>query len=339
MDTAVDTRLDYERTVERSHVHRSAIAEVFVTDLRGIDSDRYLAAAQLPLSHGYYNDQLDGQSPIFDLLLLLESCRQASTYGAHRQFGLPLATTMLVKNWSIELADSGWPVVGSKPGELGLVDTVHCERDNAGALRALRFDLDLWFDRATLGRAHIEVDCLTDKQYAALRHFQRGDDPPRSDDLLAAQALDQSGRVPPGDVSRHNPANVVIADPQWSGRTLSARLAPRLDNRSLFDHNYDHFPAMVLMEAARQLGLLLVHSTDTGAPARCAVTGLSASFERIAELDAPVSVSTTIPDQPKPGRLRAEMTFEQSGQTIARCTVLLREHQAGATADHEGGKS
>jgi hypothetical protein len=338
LDTAVDTRLDYERTVERSLVHRSAIAEVFVTDLHSIDADRFLAGAQLPLTHGYYNDHVHGQPDVFDLLLLLEACRQASTYGAHRQCGLALDTTMLVKNWSIQLAEARWPVAGPSPGELGLLDTVHCERDSSGDLSGLRFDLDLRFGGQALGRADIEVGCLTDKQYAALRQLQRGDRPPLSDELLASGALDQADRVPPDVVGRHNPANVVLADPQWTDRTLTARVAPRLDNRSLFDHNYDHLPAMVLMEAARQLSLLLVHSTASDqSTGDCAVTGFEASFERFAELDAPVLASTTVPDDPAPGLPRAGITFEQSGRTIARCVVHLGEPAAAGTADQQGG--
>src|SRR5262245_47536291 len=76
-----DAKLTYERTVERSLVHRAAVSEVFVTDLRSIDTDRYLAGAQLPLSHGYYSDHRPRPAS-FDTLLLLESCRQASIYGA-----------------------------------------------------------------------------------------------------------------------------------------------------------------------------------------------------------------------------------------------------------------
>ncbi|MEU5984243.1 hypothetical protein ABZ813_18225, partial [Streptomyces sp. NPDC047434] len=35
---------------------------------------------------------------------------------------------------------------------------------------------------------------------------------------------------------------------------LTAQLVPDFDNRSLFDHEYDHFPAMTLLEGAARPG-------------------------------------------------------------------------------------
>src|SRR5262249_37341832 len=111
-----------------------------------------------------------------------------------------------------------------------------------------------------------------------------------------------------------------LADPVRDGGVLSARLAPRFDNPSLFDHGYDHYPAMVLMEAARQLSLLAADD-GTGAMAQHAVaTGFDAGFERFAELDAPVFVRTTSPDRPA-----TEVEFLQRGETIARCAVTLAD--------------
>jgi 2-oxo-3-(phosphooxy)propyl 3-oxoalkanoate synthase len=319
-----DAKLTFERTVERSLVHRAAVAEVFVTDLRGIDTDRYLAAAQLPLSHGYYSDHRR-RPAVFDTLLLLEACRQASIYGAHQELGVPVDTTMMVSGWSIRL--SAGPPAGPAPGELGLLDTTRAVRSRGGDIRSIRFDLELRLARRRVGTAHIEVSCVTPGQYAALRHMQRGDNPSSTTDLASAQTGDS---LSPEQVGRSNPANVVIADPVYEAGALSARLAPRFDNPSLFDHGYDHYPAMVLMEAARQLSLLSADD-GTGTVARHAVaTGFDAGFERFAELDAPVFVQTvpagdanrTAPAGDHPA---TEVAFVQREKTIARCAVTLAD--------------
>jgi hypothetical protein len=323
--TEVDAKLSYDRTVERSLVHRAAVGEVFVTDLRSLDQGRYLAAAQLPLSHGYYSDHRL-RPPLFDTLLLLESCRQASIYGAHRTLGVPADTTMMVSNWSIELDAAACPAADRKPGELGLVDTVQARRGPRGDVRGLRFDLDLWMARRRVGRAHIEVGCTTAGQYAALRHLQRGDDPPRTSDLGSQDAYGDAEPPPPELVGRFNPANVVIVDPVREGPTVSARLAPRFDNPGLFDHSYDHYPAMVLMEAARQLSLLAVDDGTGAAAQRTVAAGFDAGFERFAELDAPLYVRVTT------GRGGTnDVTFEQHGATIARSTVDLVDSRTSAT--------
>lgn len=312
--TEADALLSYDRTVERSLVHRAAVGEVFVTDLRSIDPGRYLAGAQLPLSHGYYSDQRQ-RPPLFDTLLLLESCRQASIYGAHRTLGVPADTTMMVSNWSIELDAAACPPADRKPGELGLVDTVEARRGPRGDIRGLRFDLDLWMARRQVGRAHIEVGCTTTGQYAALRQLQRGDDPPRTADLDVHDGVEP---LPPELVGRFNPANVVIVDPKREGPTVSARLAARFDNPSLFDHSYDHYPAMVLMEAARQLSLLSVDDGTGTVAQRTIAAGFNAGFERFAELDAPIYVRARVGDN-----RTAQVTFEQDGETVARSTVDL----------------
>ena len=338
--TAVDTQLSYERTVERSLVHRAAVGEVFVTDVRIADPNRYLAGAQLPLGHGYYGDHRPRPAP-FDTLLLLESCRQASIYGAHEAMGLPVDTTMMVRDWSIRLDPVACPAPGPAPGELGLVDTVRARRGPRGDVRGLRFDLELWLARRQVGWAHITVGCTTAKQYAALRRLQRGDDPPRTADLAAAAtdaATDAAatgtgtgtgtGRGPdrggdpvrPELVGRWNPANVVLADPVRDDYEVSALLAPRFDHPSLFDHSYDHYPAMVLMEAARQLSLLTADAGHTVA------TGFDAGFERFAELDAPIVVRARPlgrrdGDEGYPAG--AEVIFEQGGERIARSAVDL----------------
>jgi 2-oxo-3-(phosphooxy)propyl 3-oxoalkanoate synthase len=326
--TAAETKLSYERTVERSLVHRAAVGEVFVTDVHIADPNRYLAGAQLPPGHGYYGDHC--QRPAFDTLLLLESCRQASIYGAHRAMGLPVDSPMMVSDWSIRLDARACPAPGPTPGELGLVDTVRARRGPRGDVRGLRFDLELWMARRQVGRAHITVGCTTAEQYAVLRRMQRGDDPPKTADLAAAAPTgagpDGGGDpVRPELVGRWNPANVVLADPVRDGEEVSARLAPRLDHPSLFDHSYDHYPAMVLMEAARQLGLLAFGAGRTVA------TGFDAGFERFAELDAPI-VARARPRGRRDGHgedhdedpvTAAEVIFEQGGERIARSAVDL----------------
>jgi hypothetical protein len=337
--TAAAAKLSYERTVERSLVHRAAVGEVFVTDVHIPDSDRYLAGAQLPPGHGYYCDHRQRPAPV-DILLLLESCRQASIYGAHRAMGLPEDTTMMVSDWSIRLDPRSCPAPGRTPGELGLVDTVRARRGPRGDVRGLRFDLELWMARRQVGRAHITVGCTTAAQYAALRRLQRGDDPPKTADLATAAtgsvpaAAVPGGAVPGGGgpggggdpvrpelVGRSNPANVVLADPVRDGDEVSARLAPRLDHPSLFDHSYDHYPAMVLMEAARQLSLLAAGAGHTVA------TGFDAGFERFAELDAPITARAG-PHARRDGRdeypvTATEVIFEQGGARIARSAVEL----------------
>ncbi|MFE0178857.1 ScbA/BarX family gamma-butyrolactone biosynthesis protein [Streptomyces sp. NPDC059002] len=314
----------FERTVERHFVHRASVAEVFVTDSQPDGQDQFRAAAQLPLSHGYYQDHL--QTPArFDVLLLLEATRQASTCGAHRHLDLPLNSTFLVNAWSLRLDDPDALLIGERPGELELAETVTRTVGRGGRLRALRFDMELAVQGRTVGRAHIEVGVTTSEDYEKLRFMQRRSAPP-----LTSQQSGRPGGAPvdAARVGRLNPANVVLGEPTVRDGSVTAALTPRFDNRSLFDHVYDHYPAMVLTEAARQLSFLTAAVGD-GAPADGpVVTGLEARFTRYAELDAPIEVTAPVATGSGQGPHTLPVTFVQGDLTIAEIDFTLRGEQA-----------
>ncbi len=122
-------------------------------------------------------------------------------------------------------------------------------------------------------------------RYQELRAYQRAGSPPPTTAELRGAAPRPGTLAAPGSVARTLAANVVLADLRTGADTVEATLAPDLANASLFDHDYDHFPAMVLIEAGRQLAL---HAT--GDPTAHVVTAVRATFPQFAELDAPTSV-------------------------------------------------
>jgi len=316
--------LNFAQTVERRMVHRTSDAEVFVTDLAGVGDDgddvRYTAAARLPTDHAYYGDHRQEQAG-FDPLLLLESCRQASTYGSHRTLGLPVDIQFLVDRWSIRLHDPARVPPGGF-GELHLEEVLR-PSTRGGQIRGVRFDLGLRLASEAIGSATIEVRCASRDEYRTLRQVQRGDAPPMTGDLASPET---GTRPPPRLVGRGDPRNVVLADPSRAGDEVSATLSPRFDNGSLFDHDYDHYPAMVLMEAARQLVLLSIGENAD----RVRLAGLDARFLRFAELDSPV-VATTRP----PTRHTSEpwqgwgVRFVQNDEVIAETTLTFAALDGG----------
>ncbi|WP_399927285.1 ScbA/BarX family gamma-butyrolactone biosynthesis protein [Streptomyces kanamyceticus] len=318
------TELHFARTVERHLVHRASVAEVFVTDSLSEGPDRFRAAAQLPLTHGYYQDHL--QVPArFDVLLLLEATRQASTHGAHQHLALPLNTTFLVNAWSLRLDDPDALLIGERPGELELTETVTRTEGRGGRLRALRFDVELAVRERRVGHAHIEVGVTTSEDYRKLRFMQRRSDPP-----LTSQRSGRPGGAPvdAARAGRLSPANVVLGEPVLRDGSLTAALSPRFDNRSLFDHDYDHYPAMVLTEAARQIAFLASAAGAGTSADGPVVTGLDARFVRYAELDAPIEVIAPVATGSGPGPLTHPVTFVQGDQTIAEIGFTLRGETA-----------
>ncbi|WP_051857942.1 ScbA/BarX family gamma-butyrolactone biosynthesis protein [Streptomyces cellulosae] len=304
LSSAAADGLSFESTVERSLVHRAALAEVFITDAERVDDDRYLVAAQLPCSHPYYNDHLT-QPAAADSLLLLECGRQAATVVVHRWLDVPAGTSFLVTRWETELVDSPALDLGTAPGELRMLVTTRDPRRRRGELRSLQVEIALHLAGRLVGTSRIGVGYLPGPEYRAFRAMRRTTPPPMSD----APELTWAPPVAPALVGRHDRRNVVLADARRTPDGARALLAPPVSNRGIFDHPLDHVPAMVMVEAARQLAVFAV-----GEPRYA--TRLSAAFGRFVELDSPVEAVG------KASGEQLSVEFLQDGAVV--CTTEVR---------------
>ncbi|WP_326568621.1 AfsA-related hotdog domain-containing protein [Amycolatopsis rhabdoformis] len=315
MDTTLSPappELGYDQTVPRGLVHRWSLSEVFLTGYAGIDGTVFACAAQLPLSHSYFRDHPE-QREWYDPLNVLEAARQAVTYAAHVNQGVPRDTTFMVTAWSLEIIDAAALACAERPGELRIDGTVTDRRERGGSVRLLAFAMDLSLGGQRLGRLTMDVGCTPTDQYHLLRRMQRGTEVPTAFGLPAEAA---GTPVPPHEVGRLDPVNAVLDDVVRAGDELTAVLSPRtFANRSMYDHPYDHVPAMVLSEAARQCALLL--SADGTWPRR--VLRLDGQFRKFAELDAPVTLAAA-----PAGPARAYRLIAQQGDaTVAEIDLVL----------------
>ncbi|WP_051385665.1 AfsA-related hotdog domain-containing protein [Actinokineospora inagensis] len=314
--------LSYLRTVDRSLLHRRSLSEVFLTDATPAGADRYLAAAQLPPAHAYYTDHAL-RVPVPDPLLLLESARQAETYGGHAFFAVPDSTKFILRSWRVRLPGLlTAAATGSDAVAMDVRTSGH--RGRPGRLRALTYDSAVFLGGVPVGAVTIDVGYLTGESYRQLRLDRRdGVAPPSSSDIQVPPP-----GVPARAVGRSDQANVVLAEAKVDDEHAVAALRVPVDNRSMFDHAQDHVPGMVLMEAARQLCLLAGDDYFAASPARTTVAGFDFSFSRYAELDAPTTVTLFRPGPADPelsAALPAVRTypveFAQHGEAIAVGTM------------------
>ncbi|WP_256104944.1 AfsA-related hotdog domain-containing protein [Streptomyces sp. ODS05-4] len=311
--------LSYRRTVDRRLVHRAAVSEVFVTDIQPLAAKRVRAAVQLPLSHAYYSDHLQ-RPAAYDALLLLESGRQAAIAGSHTHIGLSEHTTMIVDAFRIDLRGPKELLIGAEPGRL-LIDTEYIGRPTRrGRYRKGTVAQRYSVDGTEVGEHEMDVLFLTRHENEVLRHAQRGTPAPLTSDFGDQGPAGDDDRAPaPALVGRGNPLNVVLSHVEDTPGAVAAVVAPRFDNRALFDHVYDHLPAMTLVEAARQLALLA-----TGGPRSAYVVGFEARFARFAELDAAVRAEAPR-GRVRDGRGVTPVRFLQAGAEIARVSVTVAD--------------
>ncbi|MEU1365844.1 AfsA-related hotdog domain-containing protein [Streptomyces sp. NPDC005803] len=328
--TSVAPAIEYGRTIERSLAHRSAISEVFVTDVRSVRPMAVTAGIHLPLTHLYYSDHRQ-QPKLHDSLLLLEAGRQAAIAGSHTNAGVPAGTLAIVHAFQFSLRNLHALRIGGEAGP-PRVDTDFYGKTarHNGRYRKGRLEQRIYMGDVHVGDHSMDVLFLKGDENEILRHAQRGTPAPLSSDFTEVPGGVR--RVAPELVGRDNPLNVVLTEPEFTAGAVTAQVAPRFDNPALFDHSYDHLPAMTLVEAARQLALFTAgasgaaeaaRSTDRSA-ALCAV-GYEGGFQRFAELDAPLTATAT-PDPEGAGGLHAiRVGFRQDAQEIAELTVTVAD--------------
>ncbi len=312
----------YGRTIERSLAHRSAISEVFVTDVQTIRPMAVTAGIHLPLTHLYYSDH--PQRPkAHDALLLLEAGRQAAIAGSHTNAGVPRETVAIVDAFAFTVRAPHALRIGREPGP-PRIDTDFYGKTSRrnGRYRKGRLEQRIFLGDVHVADHWMDVLFLRAEENEILRHAQRGTPAPLSSEVTAVPG--PVTPLAPALVGRDNPLNVVLGEPEFTEDTVTARVAPRFDNPALFDHDYDHLPAMTLVEAARQLALLTARAaaSASGTEAPAYAVGFEGAFHRFAELDVPVTATAhRQPGGAGPQEVRVRLT--QQEQEIAVLTVTV----------------
>jgi hypothetical protein len=316
--------LSYTQTVDRHSVHRWSVSEVFLTDVQPISGGRFAAAAQLPTSHSYYGDHVlpgeliaggdvaDRGSSAVDPMLLMECFRQSATWLAHHSLEVPMGTAFLVTEWSLRLTRVAQIDRTGRPGCVRIDLEAPQALSRGGLVRSARYLGELVLDGTPIGHADVAARYVPAAEAAAVRAYHRTTSPPLSTSLPARPA----GRpVEPLLVGRRDAENVVLFDAEHRAEATVARLGTRPDHRGFFDHPQDHYTAMILFEAARQIALLDHHSRRPRAETW--LTGLAGRFHYFAELDAPVQLRAM------PTSTGTAVQVQQHDRAVAELRVLL----------------
>ncbi|MFD7712448.1 ScbA/BarX family gamma-butyrolactone biosynthesis protein [Streptomyces sp. NPDC059785] len=287
-------------TVPREYVHRASHAEVFLTGCRRLDETHYSFSGQWPRAHTFYTTP---QGTHHDPLQAAETIRQTGLYLAHAQLGVPLGHHFLLH----DLTTTSHPTlmaIGTRPTELTLHAT--CSDITRKGKRLAAFAMHVVLTHAATGRVYAtgggHFTCLTPATYHRLRHAGATAGTGRAVLGDGGARLHPEPVVAPYAVGKTHPYDVVLSPTGVPGRFL---LNPNLGHPVLFDHPGDHFPGMVLIEAARQA----THAHTAGADAVTFAT----VFGQYAELTEPLHVTAARADG---DMSTVEVTGRQDGRTV-----------------------
>ncbi|WP_378738618.1 ScbA/BarX family gamma-butyrolactone biosynthesis protein [Nocardia brasiliensis] len=293
------------RTISRELAHRCAVSEVFVTSLDTVAEDEFVVGAQLPRMHAYYGDHTGSLALRHDPLLVMEAARQAAIALSHEFYGVPADMAFIVRTFNGTGADTPAWEVGTAPADLVMRVRVPRRHVRGETVHGLDMVLEIDCGDESMMTVDGSFSWMTQRQWSSLRGAFRkslGLGPYRG-----ASAL--TDRAASADVGRENWRNVVIAPPQLSGTTARALLVPDLGHPFLFDHQLDHVPGSLLIEACRQTALAMV--LHRAPRLEC----VGSAFERFVELD-------------RPAECVAEITGQQADRTVIHCEI----RQADAVA-------
>ncbi|WP_328930748.1 hypothetical protein OG429_41140 (plasmid) [Streptomyces sp. NBC_00190] len=298
-------------TVPREYVHRSSLAEVFLTGCTKIDDNVFSLTGQWPRAHTFFTSA-DGTS--HDPVQAGETIRQVGLFLCHAEYGVPLGHNVLLWTLGFE-SDLSQLHIGSSPTELELIATC-----TDFAWKGNRFS---GFLRVTIrrnGEVAASGTALFSCVPPAVYRRVRGERGPGA--LL--EPLARETPVPAATAGRLLPFDVVLAPSDRPDRWL---LNPDLGHPILFEHANDHHPGMVLVEAARQAAYSLLPD------AAFTPSGIETAFHSYAELDAPCWIDAReIPAAEGSGVRMVEVTGHQDGRKIFAATVT------GTVGAEHGGR-
>ncbi|MFE7649402.1 ScbA/BarX family gamma-butyrolactone biosynthesis protein [Streptomyces phaeoluteigriseus] len=286
--------------VVKELVHRSNPSDVLPVGWRPLAEDRYLISVAWPQGHPFYA-RVNGDHAAN---LIGETIRQCGLLLAHAAYDVPLGHHFVM--W-----DMAYTREPARPAAALGTHRVEVEvacsdlRLRGRRLGAMNCDMTLRADGRTVARGGGRFDIVSPAVYRRLRGAQ----------IEAATQPVQPDPVPPAAVGRTRVMDVLLApapEPAPSADAPFGRWLLRADfgHPTLFDHRNDHFPGMLLVEAAFQA------ANATVAPALHHHTSAKVAFLGYVEYGHPCWIETRLRPTGMPQLTAIEVTGRQNGRPV-----------------------
>ncbi|WP_231629936.1 AfsA-related hotdog domain-containing protein, partial [Streptomyces clavuligerus] len=304
-------------------VHRPATPEGFLLDATAPVEQRFALSAELPDTHGVFND---GPGTFHDLLFAAESLRQATQFVAHQYFRVPAERPAVFVSSGMDIQDLGpWRRTG-RPAHMALDITLTPVDVVNGIPRGLDCRGAVAIDGEQCGSGTARLLFLMPGVYRAHRALGRRES--LQGQVSAPFRPAVRSAVAPERVARLDPRNVLVGPPLRAidGEfVLPVAAAP---GNELFDGGSEgHIPGPVFLEASRQAATVVAAELHGFRPAHAVLTHWWASFRGFGETDLPLTCTVTSrePLRDRAGRptVRLRITFSQGSRVLATTSATL----------------
>jgi 2-oxo-3-(phosphooxy)propyl 3-oxoalkanoate synthase len=247
--------LRWDRTIARNLVHRDSIHEVFVVDYAWNDPHMRVAV-QVPASHAFYGVDAGRRR---DVTLLTEVLRQACLAAAHAGIGVDLGDRFLLDHVEIALSARPEEYAYERPRPANMTVTVKARsnRNRAGRVQSVDFEATvtecLFGADLQVGSGSLRARVVSSMVYARMVNARK-----RAFSLDTPSTSD----VGPGAVGRFHDYDVLLTGIVKSAHSVRAQLRSDPTHPVLIEHDTDHVPGLMLVEAARQAACLMGIATE-----------------------------------------------------------------------------
>ena len=325
--TATDpVLLSFEQTVPRSLVHKRALENVLLTEVRSYADDRFICAGRVPTAHRFFNDA--GRTPQRDILFYTELGRQASLAVSHAFLNVGLDDVFIFEQSEAAITEAAARMALRSPADAVVTEIRIKEtsrRKNGSVSRVVAEHLMSIGDQEVFSG----VGAWTVQSAALFQRLRRMSGVALSEATgHAFETADDSGRLDPT-----RGGNIVISRPRFADATpgFVASLIVDDQNPYFFDHPCDHVPGMLLLEACAQLAIAAASQTTGVSAARSAITAYGVNFaqfvERGVETTLAARVSTADPNAGSLAPAVVDITISQqdvvSGTTSMKVALTL----------------
>ena len=244
----------FGHTVNKKLVHRAAVSEVFLTDVKSTADDKFYTGAHLPRTHSYYND-VPGKTH-YENIALLEVCRQSSIIVAHNFYEVPLNAKFIFNEAKFHIKNNKALSIKATPSfVITEVDVISKEFRN-DILCGLTYEMRIYVDGCLAATKLMDISWMPVPIWNKIRSkglkFVEGfSEIKYSTSLSQLQNKDIIGRT--------NADNVVLHPVEMVNDKYTAKLYVNDTHPAMFDHPLDHVPGMLLIEAFRQMSLYCIN--------------------------------------------------------------------------------
>jgi hypothetical protein len=243
--------LSFARTVHRGLVHKSAVGEVVVTDSARVAEDVYLVAAQWPRKHWHFGEPAQSLSP----LLVAETLRQACLLIVTAHLGVSVDAHLTIDEFAVHLSNQRLSHT-SPPEIIVRMETV-VTRTTHGQVRSIGVRAVFAEDGEQFAVGAGNAMIIPPPAYHRIRASSKTD-------------CEQTARVVP--------------QPHWP------RVYVDREHPVYFDHDTDHVPGMLLVDAA--LRAVQHRLNDTAG-----VVGFEAAFDEFVEFEPTTFMKLSLNEQ------------------------------------------